>query len=206
MDYVPISEKKNMVDSAQLKEGESQHPFKAPDPPPSSSNLHSPMLSPAGGPLVYDSVQLVQNSEALNGTQRVLLDHVISEQECSDLRHLAHVRVSHLQQSCVLLPSAFLCADPFPGRKLMYLLPRQAVTMAGDGYRGRMSPHTPNEKFEGATVLKTLRVLTTPDLERVSSSPQEGPLQPCSLCLTVAAVRLRGQSAHEERPPLLRHQ
>lgn len=30
--------------------------------------------------------------------------------------------------------------------------------MAGDGYRGRMSPHTPNEKFEGATVLKTLQV------------------------------------------------
>uniref|UniRef100_A0A671YZ05 procollagen-proline 3-dioxygenase n=1 Tax=Sparus aurata TaxID=8175 RepID=A0A671YZ05_SPAAU len=75
-----------------------------------------------GGPLVYDSVQLVQNSAALNGTQRVLLDHVMSEEECSDLRHLAH-----------------------------------AVTMAGDGYRGRMSPHTPNEKFEGATVLKTLQ-------------------------------------------------
>lgn len=34
----------------------------------------------------------------------------------------------------------------------------QAVTVAGDGYRGRMSPHTPNEKFEGATVLKTLQV------------------------------------------------
>lgn len=41
---------------------------------------------------MYDSVQLVQNSAALNGTQRVLLDHVISEEECSDLRHLAHVR------------------------------------------------------------------------------------------------------------------
>ena len=34
----------------------------------------------------------------------------------------------------------------------------QAVTMAGDGYRGKMSPHTPNERFEGATVLKTLLV------------------------------------------------
>lgn len=59
-----------------------------------------PLCCPiAGGPLVYDSVQLVQNSAALNGTQRVLLDHVISEQECSDLRHLAHVRVSHDQKS-----------------------------------------------------------------------------------------------------------
>uniref|UniRef100_A0A8C6Q7V0 procollagen-proline 3-dioxygenase n=1 Tax=Nothobranchius furzeri TaxID=105023 RepID=A0A8C6Q7V0_NOTFU len=74
------------------------------------------------GPLLYDGVKLVQNSLALNGTQRVLLDHVISEEECSNLRGLAH-----------------------------------AVTMAGDGYRGRMSPHTPNEKFEGATVLKTLQ-------------------------------------------------
>nr|XP_015826056.2 prolyl 3-hydroxylase 2 isoform X1 [Nothobranchius furzeri] len=98
MDYVPISEKKNAsaVVSLQLREG---------------------------GPLLYDGVKLVQNSLALNGTQRVLLDHVISEEECSNLRGLAH----------------------------------QAVTMAGDGYRGRMSPHTPNEKFEGATVLKTLQ-------------------------------------------------
>ncbi|KAM8874859.1 prolyl 3-hydroxylase 2 [Spinachia spinachia] len=97
MEYVPISEKRNVAVAApqQLKEG---------------------------GPLVYEDVQLVQNSAALNGTQRVLLDRVISQEECSDLRRLAH-----------------------------------AVTMAGDGYRGRMSPHTPNEKFEGATVLKTLQ-------------------------------------------------
>ncbi|XP_044146055.1 prolyl 3-hydroxylase 2 [Bufo gargarizans] len=30
------------------------------------------------------------------------------------------------------------------------------ITLAGDGYRGKTSPHTPNEKFEGATVLKAL--------------------------------------------------
>lgn len=46
-----------------------------------------------GGPLVYDSVRLVQNSVALNGSQRVLLDNVISEKECSELRDLAHVRI-----------------------------------------------------------------------------------------------------------------
>ncbi|XP_026201042.1 prolyl 3-hydroxylase 2 [Anabas testudineus] len=97
IEYVPISEKKNVgvAPPPQLKEG---------------------------GSLVYDSVQLVQNSVALNGSQRVLLDHVISEEQCAELRNLAH-----------------------------------AVTMAGDGYRGRMSPHTPNERFEGATVLKTLQ-------------------------------------------------
>lgn len=46
----------------------------------------------AGGPLLYEGVQLVQNSAALNGTQRVLLDHVLSEEECAELRQLAHVR------------------------------------------------------------------------------------------------------------------
>lgn len=47
----------------------------------------------AGGPLVYDSVQLVRNSQALNGTQRVLLDGVISVEECTELKNLAHVRI-----------------------------------------------------------------------------------------------------------------
>ncbi|KAM4628667.1 prolyl 3-hydroxylase 2 [Polymixia lowei] len=97
MEYVPISEKKNI-------------------------SVDPPQQHREGGPLVYDSVQLVQNSAALNGTQRVLLDDVISEEECSELKHLAH-----------------------------------SVTMAGDGYRGKMTPHTPNERFEGATVLKTLQ-------------------------------------------------
>uniref|UniRef100_A0A8C5MMM8 Prolyl 3-hydroxylase 2 n=1 Tax=Leptobrachium leishanense TaxID=445787 RepID=A0A8C5MMM8_9ANUR len=31
------------------------------------------------------------------------------------------------------------------------------ITLAGDGYRGKTSPHTPNERFEGATVLKALK-------------------------------------------------
>ncbi|CAG08055.1 unnamed protein product [Tetraodon nigroviridis] len=47
---------------------------------------------PGCGPLLYDGVQLVQNSASLNGTQRVLLDGVITEEECSALKHLAHVR------------------------------------------------------------------------------------------------------------------
>ncbi|XP_061539961.1 prolyl 3-hydroxylase 2 [Phycodurus eques] len=97
MEYVPNAEKKNVSVAA------SQH-------------------LKEGGPLLYDGVQLVYNSADMNGTQRVLLDQVITEDECADLRHLA-----------------------------------QAVTMAGDGYNGRTSPHTPNEKFEGATVLKALQ-------------------------------------------------
>ncbi|KAM6963057.1 prolyl 3-hydroxylase 2 [Aplochiton taeniatus] len=97
MEYVPISEKKNVT-------------------------LTPPQELREGGPLVYDNIQLVQNSQALNGTQRVLLDNVISVEECDELRVLA-----------------------------------RTVTMAGDGYRGKTSPHTPNERFEGATVLKTLQ-------------------------------------------------
>ncbi|XP_060797807.1 prolyl 3-hydroxylase 2 isoform X2 [Neoarius graeffei] len=97
IEYVPISKKKNssMVIMQQLQEG---------------------------GSLLYDSIRLVQNSVALNGTQRVLFDDVISEDECSELRQLALI-----------------------------------TTSAGDGYRGKVSPHTPNEKFEGTTVLKTLK-------------------------------------------------
>ncbi|XP_061682356.1 prolyl 3-hydroxylase 2 [Syngnathoides biaculeatus] len=95
MEYVPSAEKKNTSASQHLKEG---------------------------GPLLYDGVQLVYNSADMNGSQRVLLDQVITEDECAELRQLA-----------------------------------QAVTMAGDGYNGRTSPHTPNEKFEGATVLKALQ-------------------------------------------------
>ncbi|XP_073531269.1 prolyl 3-hydroxylase 2 isoform X2 [Phyllobates terribilis] len=75
-----------------------------------------------GGPLIYDGVKLVHTSEYLNGTQRVQLDHVITEEECKELRGVANT-----------------------------------ITLAGDGYRGKTSPHTPNEKFEGATVLKALK-------------------------------------------------
>ncbi|CAH2247964.1 prolyl 3-hydroxylase 2 [Pelobates cultripes] len=75
-----------------------------------------------GGPLLYQGVKLVFNSAHLNGTQRVQLDNVISEEECRELRNVANM-----------------------------------ITLAGDGYRGKTSPHTPNEKFEGATVLKALK-------------------------------------------------
>uniref|UniRef100_G1K3J2 procollagen-proline 3-dioxygenase n=1 Tax=Xenopus tropicalis TaxID=8364 RepID=G1K3J2_XENTR len=74
------------------------------------------------GSLIYDEVKLMHSSDFLNGTQRVQLDNVISEQECQDLQTVANM-----------------------------------ITLAGDGYRGKTSPHTPNEKFEGATVLKALK-------------------------------------------------
>uniref|UniRef100_A0A803YMY6 procollagen-proline 3-dioxygenase n=1 Tax=Meleagris gallopavo TaxID=9103 RepID=A0A803YMY6_MELGA len=77
---------------------------------------------PSGGPLLYSDVKFVYNSQQLNGTQRVLLDNVISEEQCQELHRVA-----------------------------------SGIMLAGDGYRGKTSPHTPNERFEGATVLKALK-------------------------------------------------
>ncbi|KAF3835148.1 hypothetical protein F7725_027706 [Dissostichus mawsoni] len=82
MEYVPISEKKNI-------------------------SALSPQQFKEGGPLLFDKVQLVQDSAALNGTQRVLLDDVISEEECSDLRDLAH-RASEADHRVVLLLNSTL--------------------------------------------------------------------------------------------------
>uniref|UniRef100_A0A8C0UVY1 procollagen-proline 3-dioxygenase n=1 Tax=Cyanistes caeruleus TaxID=156563 RepID=A0A8C0UVY1_CYACU len=76
----------------------------------------------SGGPLLYSDVKFVYNSEQLNGSQRVLLDNVISEEQCRELHRVA-----------------------------------SGIMLAGDGYRGKTSPHTPNERFEGATVLKALK-------------------------------------------------
>ncbi|XP_059543358.1 prolyl 3-hydroxylase 2 isoform X1 [Myotis daubentonii] len=75
-----------------------------------------------GGPLIYENITFVYNSEQLNGTQRVLLDNVLSEDQCRELHSVA-----------------------------------SGIMIVGDGYRGKTSPHTPNEKFEGATVLKALK-------------------------------------------------
>ncbi|XP_019735738.1 prolyl 3-hydroxylase 2 [Hippocampus comes] len=73
-----------------------------------------------GAPL-QDGVKLLHDSMGINGTQRMLVDDVLTEDECAELQQMA-----------------------------------QTITMAGDGYNGRSSPHTPNEKFAGATVLKAL--------------------------------------------------
>ncbi|KAM4704559.1 prolyl 3-hydroxylase 1 [Rhinophrynus dorsalis] len=76
-----------------------------------------------GGPILFDEVSVVMNSKTLNGSQRVVTDGVISEEECRELLRLTN-----------------------------------AAASAGDGYRGTTSPHTPNEKFYGVTVLKALKL------------------------------------------------
>uniref|UniRef100_H2ZT83 procollagen-proline 3-dioxygenase n=1 Tax=Latimeria chalumnae TaxID=7897 RepID=H2ZT83_LATCH len=76
-----------------------------------------------GGPLLYDDIIVSMISKSLNGSQRVVLDGVILEEECRELHHLSNTAASF-----------------------------------GDGYRGKPSPHTPNEKFQGVTVFKALKL------------------------------------------------
>lgn len=41
--------------------------------------------------MLYDNITFVYNSEQLNGTQRVLLDNVLSEEQCRELHSVASV-------------------------------------------------------------------------------------------------------------------
>ncbi|MBN3299691.1 P3H3 hydroxylase, partial [Amia calva] len=77
----------------------------------------------AGGPIPLPGVSVTMDDVALNGTNRVVLDGVLSPEECGIILGLATAAVS-----------------------------------SGDGYRGRRSPHTPHEKFQGLTVLRALRL------------------------------------------------
>ncbi|KAF1620949.1 UNVERIFIED_CONTAM: Prolyl 3-hydroxylase 1, partial [Eudyptes robustus] len=76
-----------------------------------------------GGPLVYEGASVTMNSKTLNGSQRVVVDGVLSAEECRELQRLTN-----------------------------------AAASAGDGYRGKTSPHTPSETFYGVTVLKALKL------------------------------------------------
>lgn len=71
----------------------------------------------------------------------------------------------------------------------MCRFPCQAVTVAGDGYRGRMSPHTPNEKFEGATVLKTLQVHSSLEKQPFKKNPKQQHRFTAWLCSCSTATR-----------------
>ncbi|XP_069039156.1 prolyl 3-hydroxylase 3 [Lepisosteus oculatus] len=77
----------------------------------------------AGGPITLPGVSVTMDDATLNGTNRVVLDGVLSPEECRTILGLA-----------------------------------TAAASSGDGYRGRRSPHTPHEKFQGLTVLRALRL------------------------------------------------
>ncbi|KAB5587057.1 hypothetical protein PHYPO_G00008540 [Pangasianodon hypophthalmus] len=77
----------------------------------------------AGGPVPLVGVTITMDDEALNGTNRVVFDGVLSQSECDTVMQLARIAAS-----------------------------------VGDGYKGRRSPHTPHEKFEGLTVLRAFKL------------------------------------------------
>ncbi|KAK5873091.1 hypothetical protein PBY51_013735 [Eleginops maclovinus] len=76
-----------------------------------------------GGAPLFDNIKVTMTSNQLNGSQRVLLDGVISDDECRELHRLSNT-----------------------------------AALKGDGYRGRPSPHTPSEMFQGVTVLKAVKL------------------------------------------------
>ncbi|XP_074509369.1 prolyl 3-hydroxylase 3 [Sebastes fasciatus] len=77
----------------------------------------------AGGPVRQVGVTITMDDVVMNGTNRVVLDGVMTEKECDRILQLA-----------------------------------TAAASAGDGYRGRRSPHTPHETFEGLTVLRAVKL------------------------------------------------
>lgn len=48
-------------------------------------------LSPSGSNLLHDDIRLTMTAQQLNGSQRVLLDGVISDDECRELQQLSNV-------------------------------------------------------------------------------------------------------------------
>ncbi|KAK9514007.1 hypothetical protein VZT92_027498 [Zoarces viviparus] len=77
----------------------------------------------SGGPVLQVGVTITMDDQVMNGTNRVVLDGVMTEKECDRILQLA-----------------------------------TAAASAGDGYRGRRSPHTPHETFEGLTVLRAAKL------------------------------------------------
>lgn len=51
-------------------------------------------LLPLGGAVLYDNVRVTMTSKQLNGSQRVLLDEVISDDDCRELQRLSNVSPS----------------------------------------------------------------------------------------------------------------
>ncbi|XP_051931067.1 prolyl 3-hydroxylase 1 [Hippocampus zosterae] len=55
-----------------------------------STDLTNMVVTPEGGSQFYDNIKVALTSMQLNGSQRVLLDGVITNDECTELRHLSN--------------------------------------------------------------------------------------------------------------------
>lgn len=100
---------------------------------------------------MYEGASVTMNSKSLNGSQRVVVDGVLSAEECRELQRLTNVSTG--MRGCRGVAS---CASEIGWDNVGWAL--QAAASAGDGYRGKTSPHTPSETFYGVTVLKALKV------------------------------------------------
>lgn len=94
---------------------------------------------------------IAMDDQFLNGTNRVVLDGVMTEKECERILYLANVSSEQERP----FGSKTLCTHTLARFPACF---RQAAGSAGDGYKGRRSPHTPHETFEGLTVLRAAKV------------------------------------------------
>uniref|UniRef100_A0A3B4A4N5 procollagen-proline 3-dioxygenase n=1 Tax=Periophthalmus magnuspinnatus TaxID=409849 RepID=A0A3B4A4N5_9GOBI len=85
------------------------------------AKIVAPQDAVVGDAVLYDNIKISLTSKQLNGSERVLLDGVVTDDECRELQRLSN-----------------------------------AAALKGDGYRGRPSPHSPSETFQGVTVMKAL--------------------------------------------------
>uniref|UniRef100_A0A480V421 Prolyl 3-hydroxylase 1 isoform 1 n=1 Tax=Sus scrofa TaxID=9823 RepID=A0A480V421_PIG len=81
-------------------------------------------LTREGGPLLFDGIRLTMNSKVLNGSQRVVMDGVISAEECRALQRLTNVRNPGPRR----LPKG----PTSPPRRLPGGLPTSSRASAGD--------------------------------------------------------------------------
>ena len=89
---------------------------------------------------------MTQFGKELKGEERVVVDQLITRQQCERLVKLAAVS---LQWNVCVLRTVMM----------MYLCTQ--FSTEGDGYHGRKSPHTTNEKFEGLHILDAAKVMHT---------------------------------------------
>ncbi|KAL1790286.1 prolyl 3-hydroxylase 3 [Sigmodon hispidus] len=101
-----------------LREDQEKRPWDHEPPQPKSLTYWKDVL-------LLEGVTLTQDAQQLNGSERAVLDGLLTPAECGLLLQLAK---------------------------------DAAEAGVSSGYRGRRSPHTPHERFEGLTVLKAAQL------------------------------------------------
>ncbi|XP_066116534.1 prolyl 3-hydroxylase 3 isoform X2 [Saccopteryx bilineata] len=133
--------------------------------------------------LLLEGVTLTQDAKQLNGSERAVLDGLLTPAECGVLLQLAK---------------------------------DAAEAGARSGYRGRRSPHTPHERFEGLTVLKAAQLaragavsthgakllLEASERVRILTQAYFSPERPLHLSFTHLVCRTAIEGEQEQRMDL----